>query len=340
MSKLILIIGLTACFNSDLYSQLTAMFETAFYFEDGVGNKDTVYLKQDPSVETFGSCVTCDVIEIQEEYGEDILFTPFDSIFEVRIGHFNDFLFGSENLLIEDAYKFHKTLVMRTQKDEPFFPDCFKLGSDVIFMIQVKHLPIKVTYNPDFYGDSCNVYHYFSNTPYFDLVDCEPDEIVDCFQNPPENEFFECTNTGYFEYFFNKQHGNDHFGSFKRPALVIDGTIDTLEFMQINTGFQPLTPCFDVVSNTEKTKHESVLNKLDVYPNPANTEIVFEFSFPENLKVEVFDATGRFIISKDVQSTQSKISVNVANYPEGIYFYTTFDENNKNITSGKFIVAR
>lgn len=341
MGKLILIIGLTACFNTDIYSQLTAMFETAFYFEDGVGNKDTVYLKQDPSIESYSVCANCENITLQEEYGEDYLTSPFDSVFEVRAGHVSDYNQSYDLLTEPNTYKFQKTVVMSTSTDAPYYPDCHYLGRGLVFMIRIKNLPLKVTYDAEFFDKPCNAFNYFSNTYYFfQAAECEPEEIINCFQNSPESEFFACMDTGYFEYSFDRKYGEQVLGAIDEMALINDGTVDTLEFLQIEFGFQPLTPCYDVLLSANEAEEMSDHQHLQIYPNPANTEVIFDTSFSQEMSVSIFNTAGKLICSRTVAENESSLHIDTSNYPEGIYFYTAYDENNRKITSGKFIVAR
>ena len=62
------------------------LFQTSFYFEDGVGNKDTIVFGYE-DVDTF---------RIDYSQGERPITTPWDSVFEVRMVHqeqyWNDYL--------------------------------------------------------------------------------------------------------------------------------------------------------------------------------------------------------------------------------------------------------
>ncbi|GAB4497385.1 MAG: hypothetical protein OHK0019_30910 [Saprospiraceae bacterium] len=54
------------------------MFEMLIYFEDAIGNKDTVIVGYDPDANTY---------DVNPQFGEVWLDTPFDSVFEVRVSH-------------------------------------------------------------------------------------------------------------------------------------------------------------------------------------------------------------------------------------------------------------
>lgn len=59
------------------YAQQTAFFEWPLYFEDAMGNKDTIIIGSDPNANSFSAT---------GPFGEDIIdnSVPWDSIFEVR----------------------------------------------------------------------------------------------------------------------------------------------------------------------------------------------------------------------------------------------------------------
>jgi hypothetical protein len=75
-------------------------------------------------------------------------------------------------------------------------------------------------------------------------------------------------------------------------------------------------------------KYELVQN----YPNPFNPSTTIKFSIPEsgNVKVTVYDAIGRVVVTltNNVYQTGSyKIEWNASSYASGIYFYRLESRN-------------
>ncbi len=76
---------LTSLFMSCLayaYAQKIPIFQTPLYFEDSLGNKDTLVIGYDRNVKDD---------QLNPEYGEVWISTPMDSVFEVRAFHGDDF---------------------------------------------------------------------------------------------------------------------------------------------------------------------------------------------------------------------------------------------------------
>jgi len=60
--------------------------------------------------------------------------------------------------------------------------------------------------------------------------------------------------------------------------------------------------------------------EVDMYPNPANSQVTLRFSkLPERgTKIELTDMTGKQLMIREVQSNQEVL--NVQSYPAGMYF--------------------
>ncbi|MBA3663655.1 MAG: T9SS type A sorting domain-containing protein [Bacteroidetes bacterium] len=73
-----------------------------------------------------------------------------------------------------------------------------------------------------------------------------------------------------------------------------------------------------VVSICTGVNERSVLNGLSVYPNPTQGELTIQLSNGALKDVEVLDLTGRIILSNS--SSKDKITLNISNLANGIYF--------------------
>jgi len=113
-------------------AQITPLFQTTFYFEDSVGNRDSVVVGYDPDAIPEA---------IEPQYGEIEVTSPFDSIFEVRAIHLSDeWLARTVKVLIEQG--------------SPNF-DCVN-QMNAIFIVNALHPPVKVTYDSTLFPyDAC-----------------------------------------------------------------------------------------------------------------------------------------------------------------------------------------
>ena len=77
---------------------------------------------------------------------------------------------------------------------------------------------------------------------------------------------------------------------------------------------------------------------VSLYPNPATSEITIETSLTDNNNIKISDVTGKLISNNSFKTT--KITLSVLDFDPGIYFYSIYDVNGKDLYSSKFIVAK
>jgi hypothetical protein len=120
--RIIFLLSCTVLISSGIYSQNTPYFETTFYFEDAVGNKDSVIIGYDLNINP---------LTINENFGEKEIKAPFDSVFEVRAFHLSDLQNRTSKKIIGHA--------------EPYGP--YLESSRSIILVRIIHKPLKVTYD-------------------------------------------------------------------------------------------------------------------------------------------------------------------------------------------------
>ena len=124
-----------------LYSQQTAFFETTIYFEDAVGNVDSLVVGMDEDAN----------FEYNPQFGEADIDAPWDSIFEVRAAHTlpigNDDLVMSKKIVASTEGGIHPTL------------NCILLAESIGGLYYyAKHLPITVRWDRGAFANSfCRV---------------------------------------------------------------------------------------------------------------------------------------------------------------------------------------
>ena len=80
----------------------------------------------------------------------------------------------------------------------------------------------------------------------------------------------------------------------------------------------------------------------EAYPNPASNNVVINVANPDaaNINISVYDMLGQMVISRNenINAGENLIQLNVAEIPEGIYFYTV-TKGQQSITQ-KLIINR
>ncbi len=76
------------------------------------------------------------------------------------------------------------------------------------------------------------------------------------------------------------------------------------------------------------------------YPNPATSLITFEFqkSGNDSYSFQVFNFLGRKVI--EMSNVTPKTSINLTDFPRGIYIFQIKDQNGRVIESGRFQVNK
>lgn len=90
----------------------------------------------------------------------------------------------------------------------------------------------------------------------------------------------------------------------------------------------------DISLSTSITELEN--STVAVYPNPANNQITFELAI-SNFDITITDITGKVV--KNSNSSNNKKVVSVADFNNGIYFYT-ITSNGSVVATNKFVVAK
>ncbi len=79
---------------------------------------------------------------------------------------------------------------------------------------------------------------------------------------------------------------------------------------------------------------------LKFYPNPATTEINFEFlhGYDKSYSFQIYAFMGKKIF--ELKNTSPKLNIGLEEFYRGIYLYKLLDKNGEVIESGKFLVVK
>jgi hypothetical protein len=127
----------------------------------------------------------------------------------------------------------------------------------------------------------------------------------------------------------------------KAPILTIETSTANLGLLgspsqtlvQRTTAAPPTT----TVSTVGISKNEIAQSGVQVYPNPANSELTIFCADKTAQTVSVYDITGKLVETKSFSSVWAKIDV--SNYNQGLYIYRVNGENGAVISTGKVTVV-
>lgn len=107
-----------------------------------------------------------------------------------------------------------------------------------------------------------------------------------------------------------------------------DNTANTNKLRLFNESTNS-TEIYNLSTTSLATKEIQTKNKLSAFPIPTN-KILHIYNPKNNAnKVDIFDVTGKLMISKSFNANEDKISVNVENLTKGNYFYNIGDLSSK-----------
>ncbi len=311
---------LTAMFcGSTLRSQQVPMWETALYFEDAKGNRDTLTVGYDPEATP----------DIDSQFGEQQLFTPFDSVFDVR-GTVPYTVFGK---------KLSKRIINVAEKIHGSSHDCWD-GARVWIFIWAKYQPVTVRWDlATFVNDPCVKGSVITNHYADELVD----PYYDWDEYPPNLYFcaggMDSITVNTSEQFVHDT--NVSFPIFETASVagIGDTTIYGLRFIT-----DPIevwwTPCHGkVLVGTEEIERAE---ELRFFPNPTHTRLSLGLPFTAGsearranggaFEAKIYSTTGRLLRQQAIREPELDVSA----LPSGAYFLVLEGEAGQSYV-GKFV---
>ena len=279
-------------FNITINAQ-TAQFETTIYFEDAIGNRDSVIVGFD-TLATEG---------IDIALGEQEILTPFDSVFEVRGGTLNG---QYQNKLTKRVFQ---------RAEGPLF-GCYGSIRSAIY-VWAKYQPIKVSWDINVFQspDMCLWASALIDHQEDELASpIAPDEIKPTFVCMAVEDSFTFELTA--EVFVQTELGNTLRVEVEKEVEGMGiQTIYGLRYHPVEAyGY---SPCF-LVTDTEEEIESKNASHIAIYPNP--TSGMLQIDTPDgqqNAKLDIFDMSGR--LAKSVESYIPGREIDMSGLPKGIY---------------------
>jgi hypothetical protein len=279
-----LLAGLMACpvFS---FAQITPLFEAPLYFEDSIGNRDTIMMGYDTSASSQN---------LNPQFGEVLISAPFDSIFEVRVLHSDDSQERTSKKVIGD-YEVIQGLTCG-------------VSSVGRIVIHTKYPPIKMTYDSTLFpvgNGTCKNYvlspewnihflpHWWDVCDYYCLGSSSL--YVDDFVVPPPASG--CWNRLFLE----KEVEGQGFKMLPGFFLEI-----------FNEG-----PCTDT-SLISKIK-EPISGFGTLTPNPVSSHFSIQMPSEGSFNAWVVDVTGKEVVCP-YEISGNRAQFDVSGLSQGIYF--------------------
>ena len=267
LSTRILILILLSCRLHLLLAQ-PPQFVMPIWFEDSVGNKDTVWVGGDPSSSSQ---------HINPQFGEMSIATPFDSVFEVRAVHWDDTDWETSKVIIED----------NTSLSQCYLPARTRI------MIRSKYPPVTIYWDTTILATNapCNINTILTPDQYaFLLQNWFDARIIHCMMT---RESIQIDNLSPIPPPDQLKHAFqvEGLGSQVIPGLWF-------------AGFWDFPHCYTTLSTAEL----DLQNQVSLSPNPAtNYQTLINYSGLTIASVQVSNLTGQTVFSCSVMGDLTQI---------------------------------
>lgn len=271
------------------FAQAELIFESTLYIEDAIGNRDTV---------TFGLATGEEPNFFNPALGEIELFTPFDSILDVRGITWNDYDHQSRGLS-----KRVITHVVENSYDED--EGCYVNQVAPAFLIHAKYLPVTLYWDHNDFNDvrcreATTIFtHYLPATfPTWQEFEGALEESVCASVNNSFTTSF--PDFGGFE--------------FSRTLEIEGGEMKKIGGIAISYSISASLPSYCNIDTSLTISTQELYTKpaLDVYPNPVQGIMSLGSDIAEDYVV--IDISGR------VWAEGNSNSIDLYHLPKGIYF--------------------
>jgi len=295
MKSLTLIFAI--CWASILPAQ-QPQFIMPIWFEDAVGNKDTIWVGGDPSASSQN---------LNPQFGEVAIDSPFDSIFEVRVVHGDDQDWVTSKLIVEHS-------------DSP--GQCY-LPAHTRIMLNAKYPPVKISWDTTLLSTNypCNINTFLS-----------PDSYVFLLQYWYEARIIYCmmTRTSIdVDFDFPEYPGIDPSELLNHNFGVEGQGIKNLPGLWF-TGRWDAPYCYTLLPTIENKDDAEA--PVSITPNPVkNIATIYSSSYQTIEEIKIYNAAGQFLSTYKADDAHYELSLN--NYRPGLYFIKVEFDNGKSYCS-------
>lgn len=309
-------------FASRTFAQLEPEFGTHFYFEDAVGNRDTLFIGFDLRAKE----------EYNPEFGEDSLMVPFKEPFDVRAAQ------ALYPLLPEIKGFLSKRIITGAERlyfvNQPW-RDC-NIGAKVYIFVKAVHFPVTMRWDPNEFalGTECVQASFLTTDRLVEILDPTEGWI-----RKPGKRFSCLSKADYFRFNLDPAFTKANFPSeysYVYMRSYPDHPADTVYgFGLFHVDDPYFSPCKIWVASDDG---ENVGRSGFLFPNPAKDRLTFDFPNGEDVEtLEILDGVGKRVAHFRQVETGSEL--NVSSFLPGIYFARYHAKNGLSATQ-RFMIQR
>jgi len=265
-------------------AQEIPLFQFSLYFEDSLGNKDSLVLGYDPNASSQN---------LNPQFGEIVLTTAFDSVFEVRVIHGDDGQNRTTKKAIEDV-------------DILSWDSC-ALSAYSKILISAKFPPVKISYDSTLFPvSSCRNVILSRNWDMFFIPEWWDACGYHCMAG----------SSGYIEHFGPPQP-EPLCWNFYAPVKEVEGKgFKSLHGLFFTT-FYGSGPCNDPTFLAAKDARNIGFGTLN--PNPVRDHFSIKVPSEGGLQAMVSDVAGR-VVACPFTVSEASAEFDVGNLSPGLYF--------------------
>lgn len=316
------IISLAFLLSLPTFSQSDSIYyEIPIYFEDAVGNKDTVYI----GLSEYATN------EIDAQFGEvNLIDVPFDSVFEVRLTGFDDLSAGGPATYLGKK----KYLNVQFTNDDPLTCNGIRLSDGISFVAQSMHPPLTIKWDSELFrsgGDlHCLGGSWLNNTHaplvlfgWEEFIESSDAYTIACLMDEMEEVTIMPYNLVPFEDGSVRDYDSNFFQDFTLSS--VEGSefmLDTLVIYNLWWRYFFDDLCLDLVSDYGPREQ----THFQLFPNPVldDLSVAMLGTIKEGV-VHIYSLEGRLLKSHfDLES-----SIDVVDLPPGLYVARVIFKNGK-----------
>lgn len=113
-------------------------------------------------------------------------------------------------------------------------------------------------------------------------------------------------------------------------ADSLDGSLGGRVLIKVGSGFFKVPFPLTSVNNQEQLE-----NSISLFPNPTDGQLTLQLSQAIKGQLTLFDLSGKTLLTRDINSTDTSIELDLESFPDHIYLYSILTEDGS-LISGKF----
>jgi len=299
--------------------QESALWETKIYFEDGVGNRDTI---------TIGRDTSASFTMLNPQFGEeDISHLPYDSVFEARASQYTFYLDAQGADGDPPEYVQSKKIVSYIHDNGYIhYPegDCYFRGTPIYLSWYSKYGDVTISWDQEvFSNEHCVlgtlVATHFAHISLDDQFWASAPHWAERSRCLASNPYYEVESDVLV----------DDWGLYTVDEVVGSASLDTIRGAVITFPY----PVFTESNTVCPVDLEVSYNAFSIFPNPATNELRFNTSFLLSAYA-IYDLHGN-IVQKAKRFSDSKIDI--ADLPRGLYLLSLASRESEARITRRFV---